>query len=77
MSLHSISISILGRLEDQDLVPLIPAESSGKIEVLVSEWMGYFLLFEGMLDSVLYARDKYLAKGTAYLKNFTYLLREH
>lgn len=23
--------------------------------------MGYFLLFEGMLDSVLYARDKWLA----------------
>ena len=59
-----IYVCISGRLEDQDLVPLIPAESSGKIDVLVSEWMGYFLLFEGMLDSVLFARDKYLAKGT-------------
>lgn len=28
-----------------------------KIDVLVSEWMGYFLLFERMLPSVLYARD--------------------
>ena len=25
--------------------------------------MGYFLLYESMLDSVLYARDKYLVKG--------------
>lgn len=25
--------------------------------------MGYFLLYESMLDSVLWARDKYLAKG--------------
>jgi hypothetical protein len=25
--------------------------------------MGYFLLFEAMLDSVLWARDKYLAPG--------------
>jgi len=25
--------------------------------------MGYFLLYESMLDSVLFARDKYLAKG--------------
>ena len=30
------------------------------MDVIVSEWMGYFLLFEGMLDSVLYARDKFL-----------------
>ncbi len=25
--------------------------------------MGYFLLYESMLDSVLYARDKWLAEG--------------
>jgi hypothetical protein len=25
--------------------------------------MGYFLLYESMLDTVLYARDKYLAPG--------------
>ena len=31
--------------------------------MIVSEWMGYFLLFEGMLDSILAARDKYLAPG--------------
>ncbi|KAH6572744.1 hypothetical protein BASA50_006881 [Batrachochytrium salamandrivorans] len=32
-----------------------------KVDVIISEWMGYFLLFEGMLDSVLHARDLYLA----------------
>jgi len=32
-----------------------------KVDVIVSEWMGYFLLFEGMLDSVIKARDKWLA----------------
>ncbi|KAI8807166.1 protein arginine methyltransferase 3 [Cladochytrium replicatum] len=32
-----------------------------KVDVIISEWMGYFLLFEGMLDSVLDARDRYLA----------------
>jgi hypothetical protein len=31
-----------------------------KNEILVSEWMGYFLLFERMLPSVLYVRDKFL-----------------
>ena len=31
-----------------------------KVDIIVSEWMGYFLLFEGMLESVLIARDKWL-----------------
>lgn len=33
-----------------------------KVDIIISEWMGYFLLYESMLDTVLYARDKYLAK---------------
>ena len=32
----------------------------GKVDIIISEWMGYFLLYESMLDTVLYARDKYL-----------------
>ena len=36
-----------------------------KADVLVSEWMGYFLLFERMLPSVLVVRDKVLkSEGT-------------
>ncbi|ERF74414.1 arginine N-methyltransferase [Endocarpon pusillum Z07020] len=35
----------------------------GKVDIIVSEWMGYFLLYESMLDTVLYARDKYLTAG--------------
>lgn len=34
-----------------------------KVDIIVSEWMGYFLLYESMLDTVLYARDHYLAEG--------------
>lgn len=33
-----------------------------KVDIIISEWMGYFLLYESMLDCVLWARDKYLAK---------------
>uniref|UniRef100_A0A8D3A6X3 Protein arginine N-methyltransferase 3 n=1 Tax=Scophthalmus maximus TaxID=52904 RepID=A0A8D3A6X3_SCOMX len=47
---------IKGRIEDISL----PVE---KVDIIISEWMGYFLLFESMLDSVLYARDLYLADG--------------
>jgi len=34
-----------------------------KVDIIISEWMGYFLLYESMLDSVLWARDKYMVKG--------------
>ncbi|TMS12838.1 Protein arginine N-methyltransferase 3 [Larimichthys crocea] len=51
---------IKGRIEDIKL----PVE---KVDIIISEWMGYFLLFESMLDSVLYARDLYLADtGSVY-----------
>ena len=33
-----------------------------KVDIIISEWMGYFLLYESMLDTVLFARDKWLNK---------------
>jgi protein arginine N-methyltransferase 1 len=47
---------VKGKLEEVDL-GLAPGE---KVDVIISEWMGYFLLYESMLDTVLLARDKYL-----------------
>uniref|UniRef100_A0A9J7Z3W3 Protein arginine N-methyltransferase 2 n=1 Tax=Cyprinus carpio carpio TaxID=630221 RepID=A0A9J7Z3W3_CYPCA len=35
----------------------------GKVDVLVSEWMGNCLLFEYMVESVLLARDRWLKEG--------------
>ncbi|KAJ7405513.1 hypothetical protein BTVI_69031 [Pitangus sulphuratus] len=54
--LEDIITLVKGRIEEVDL-PL------DKVDVIISEWMGYFLLFESMLDSVIYAKDKYLAEG--------------
>ncbi|XP_045618904.1 protein arginine N-methyltransferase 6 [Procambarus clarkii] len=34
-----------------------------KVDIVVSEWMGYMLLYETMLPSVLYVRDKWLKPG--------------
>jgi type I protein arginine methyltransferase len=47
---------IKGKMEEVTL----PVQS---VDIIISEWMGYFLLYESMLDSVLWARDKYLVKG--------------
>lgn len=37
------------------------------VDVLISEWMGYCLLYESMLGSVLFARDQWLKPGGAIL----------
>lgn len=44
---------IRGKVEEIELpVP--------QVDIIISEWMGYCLLYESMLDTVLYARDKWL-----------------
>jgi type I protein arginine methyltransferase len=47
---------IKGKVEEIDL----PVE---KVDIIISEWMGYFLLFESMMDTVIFARDKWLVEG--------------
>ena len=39
---------------------VLPVE---KVDIIISEWMGYCLLYESMLDTVIFARDKWLAPG--------------
>ncbi len=33
-----------------------------EVDIIISEWMGYFLIYESMLDCVIFARDKWLKK---------------
>merc|ERR1711973_319834 len=44
---------IKGKVEEV----VLPVE---KVDIIISEWMGYCLLYESMLDTALYARDKWL-----------------
>jgi len=53
---HIISF-IHGKAED-----IIDFPEKEGVDVIISEWMGYFLLYESMLDTVLYCRDKWLKK---------------
>eukprot|EP00250_Pteridium_aquilinum_P019274 c24375_g1_i1 orf=642-2360(-) len=55
---------VQGMIEELDLGGLV--ECNG-VDVLVSEWMGYCLLFESMLNSVLFARNRWLKPGGAIL----------
>ena len=51
---------IQGKVEEVSL-----PDGIDKVDVIISEWMGYFLLYESMLDTVIFARDKWLAPGGA------------
>lgn len=53
-----------GMVEEIDKIVEIQPQS---VDVLLSEWMGYCLLYESMLGSVLYARDRWLKPGGAIL----------
>lgn len=63
---YSNVITVLkGKVEEIDL----PTQ----VDVIVSEWMGYFLLFENMVNTVLFARDKWLVPGGVVLPDRTTL----
>ncbi|KAB2618401.1 protein arginine N-methyltransferase 1.2 [Pyrus ussuriensis x Pyrus communis] len=64
---YSNLITVLkGKIEEIELpVP--------KVDIIISEWMGYFLLFENMLNTVLYARDKWLVDDGILLPDKTSL----
>jgi len=54
---HIVTI-IQGKVEEVAL-----PDGIEKVDVIISEWMGYCLFYESMLNTVLYARDKWLAEG--------------
>ncbi|KAL0270095.1 UNVERIFIED_CONTAM: hypothetical protein PYX00_007614 [Menopon gallinae] len=54
---HIITI-VKGKVEEVELPHGIE-----KVDIIISEWMGYCLFYESMLDTVLFARDKWLKEG--------------
>lgn len=44
-----------GKVEEVEL----PVE---KVDIIISEWMGYCLFYESMLNTVIFARDKWLVR---------------
>ena len=48
---------VRGKVEEVSLPPDIE-----KVDIIISEWMGYCLFYESMLNTVIFARDKWLVK---------------
>lgn len=59
--INAVVTVLKGKIEELEL-PV------AKVDIIISEWMGYFLLFENMLNTVLYARDKWLVSIICNLK---------
>jgi len=46
---------VRGKVEEVEL-----PDGVEKVDIIISEWMGYCLFYESMLKTVLFARDKWL-----------------
>lgn len=53
--LSNVVSIVKGKVEEVELPDGITS-----VDIIISEWMGYCLFYESMLDTVLYARDKWL-----------------
>ncbi|XP_067121467.1 protein arginine N-methyltransferase 1-like isoform X2 [Centruroides vittatus] len=53
--MSDIITMVKGKVEEVEL-----PDGIEKVDIIISEWMGYCLFYESMLDTVLYARDKWL-----------------
>lgn len=72
--LHNIIEVHQTKIEDFQLNAAIGAADDipdqRQVDIIVSEWMGFYLMHEGMFDSVLFARDKFLKPtGTMFPQN--------
>ncbi|XP_003746612.1 protein arginine N-methyltransferase 1-like [Galendromus occidentalis] len=59
--LDNVITLVKGKVEELEGLP----DGIEKVDIIISEWMGYCLFYESMLDTVLYARDRWLAPGGA------------
>jgi len=59
---------IHGKAEEIDL------PNGAKVDIIISEWMGFYLLHESMLDSVILAREKHLAEDGLMLPSHARIL---
>eukprot|EP00466_Bigelowiella_natans_P006472 jgi/Bigna1/38795/e_gw1.28.48.1 len=64
----SHKITVLNMLAEDVELP------EGGCDIIVSEWMGYFLLYENMLSPVLEFRDKWLRNGGLILPSSVKLM---
>ena len=58
--MYAVVTIIKGKVEEV----VLPVEG---VDIIISEWMGYCLFYESMLNTVIYARDKWLVRMCVYV----------
>lgn len=73
---ESVVSIVQGKIEEcvHEILHLLPKD--GKVDCVVSEWMGYGLYYENMFASVIFARDKFLREGGLMLPSRALLFVE-
>jgi len=54
-NLDDVVTIVRGKMEE-----VVLPEGIEKVDIIISEWMGYCLFYESMLNTVIFARDKFL-----------------
>ena len=62
-----------GKVEDLEDSAVLGALGGVKADIIISEWMGYFLVYESMLSTVLVARDKWGKDGVQVMPQRAHL----
>ena len=55
MYYFSVITLVKGKVEE-----VVLPDGIEKVDIIISEWMGYCLFYESMLQTVIFARDKWL-----------------
>ena len=76
--MHHLSEKIIKKNHLSEVIEVIggrveEVQLEEKVDVIVSEWMGFYLFHESMLSSVLVARDRFLVEGGVILPSFATL----
>jgi len=67
--LDNVVTIIKGKVEEVE----IPGVGKDGVDIIISEWMGYCLLYESMLPTVLFARDKWLKADGVILPDISFI----
>ena len=62
-NMSSKIVVLQSKIEEIDKLP----HDFKEVDIIISEWMGYCLFYESMLDTVIYARDRWLKKKSGLL----------
>ena len=60
LNCHGLFLFTVVKIVRGKMEEVVLPDGIEKVDIIISEWMGYCLFYESMLNTVIAARDKYL-----------------